>query len=111
MWANELPRLSAQVGGLALAAGASGEDRAMDVETEIAELKRRVGELEGSQDVLFSHVRAAHRGVLTLQGRADQRFDRLELRIDKVDVDMQALRVELPAIVGDAVRSVIEKKE
>jgi hypothetical protein len=82
----------------------------MDVEAEIAELKRRVTELEGSQSVIFSQMRAAHRDVLTLQVRADHRFDRLELRIDKFDVDVQALRAELPAIVGDAVRDAMDKK-
>jgi hypothetical protein len=49
---------------------------AMDVEAEIRDLKRRVGELEGGFGFMTQQVQAVHRDLLGFQEQTDQRFDR-----------------------------------
>ena len=57
----------------------------MDVEAEIRDLKRRVGEFEGSFGFLTAQVRDVHRSVLGFQENADERFTGIEGRLDRVD--------------------------
>jgi len=102
----------------------------MDVETEIRDLKRRVGELEGSFGFLTQQVRGVHRDLIGFQEETRTRFDRLEtdvailktdvaeLKTDvailKIDVaglktDLKQLREDLPSIVGDVMREVLRE--
>jgi predicted nuclease with TOPRIM domain len=92
---------------------------AMNVEAEIRDLKRRVGELEGSFGFLNDQIKAVHRDLLTFQekteerfdqidtrfNRIDQRFDGLEGKVDsldrKIDVKVDGLARSLPGIVRD----------
>jgi hypothetical protein len=83
----------------------------MNVEAEIRDLKRRLGE----------QVKGVHRSLLGFQERTEERFDRVEGRLGKVEsgldkvegrlgkveTEVRALRKELPKIVGDAVREVL----
>ncbi len=57
----------------------------MDVEAEIRELKRRVGELEGSFGFLTGQLRDVHRSLLSFQGETVGRFDGVDARFDGVD--------------------------
>jgi hypothetical protein len=57
----------------------------MDVESEIRDLKRRVGELEGGFGFLTQQVRAVHLDLLGLQKRTEERFDKVEDRLDRVE--------------------------
>jgi predicted nuclease with TOPRIM domain len=93
---------------------------AMNVEAEIRDLKRRVGELEGSFGFLNDQVKAVHRDLLAFQekteerfdqidtrfNRIDQRFDRLEGKVDsldrKIDAKVDGLARSLPGIVREA---------
>jgi tetrahydromethanopterin S-methyltransferase subunit G len=84
---------------------------AMDVEAEIRDLKRRVGELEGSFGFLSGQVRDVHKALLTFQARTENefkkvygRFDSVEGRLDRVEKEVRGLRKDLPGIVGDAMR-------
>lgn len=81
---------------------------AMNVEAEILDLKRRVGELEGSFGFLTQQVRAVHKDLLEFQAKTEQRFDRLDSKVDavdrKIDHKIDGLTKALPGIVGDAVR-------
>lgn len=100
----------------------------MDMEAEIRELRRRVGELEGGWGFLTSQIRDVHRDLLGFQAETDERLDKIDNRLDKVDkrldkidnrldkVDnrldrvecgIKSLRDDLPGIVGDAVREVL----
>ncbi|MBC7832233.1 MAG: hypothetical protein H7Y62_09470 [Hyphomicrobium sp.] len=54
----------------------------MDVESEIRDLKRRVGELEGTYGFVTGQVRDVHRAVLGFQEQANDRFDRLDVRFE-----------------------------
>jgi predicted nuclease with TOPRIM domain len=92
---------------------------AMNVQAEIRDLKRRVGELEGSFGFLNDQVKAVHRDLLAFQEKTearfdqidtrfngvDQRFDRLENKVDsldrKIDTKVDGLARSLPGIVRD----------
>jgi predicted nucleic acid-binding Zn-ribbon protein len=82
----------------------------MDVEAEIRDLKRRVGELEGSFTFLTEQVRAVHRDLLEFRTATEQPLNRLEEaqgriegRLDRVEGSLLALRDDLPEIVSGAV--------
>jgi hypothetical protein len=97
---------------------------AMDVEAEIRDLKRRVGELEGSFGFLSGQVRDVHRALLAFQenvtGRfdnvdghfvkVDNRFDRVEGRLDRVEKEVRDLRHDMPGIVADAMRETLRER-
>ena len=86
---------------------------AMNVEAEIRDLKRRVGELEGSFGFLTRQVQNVHKDLLAFEGKTeqrfnsvDQRFDRLESKVDavdrKIDTKVDGLAKNLPGIISDA---------
>ncbi len=79
---------------------------AMNIEAEIRDLKRRVGELEGSFGFLTRQVQNVHKDLLAFEEKTEQRFNRLENKIDavdrKIDVKIDGLAKALPGIVGDA---------
>ena len=86
---------------------------AMNVEAEIRDLKRRVGEIEGSFGFLTQQLKSVHKDLLTFQARAEQtvdaidtRFDRVDGRLDRLDAGIRKLREDMPGIVGGAMRSV-----
>jgi hypothetical protein len=74
----------------------------MDVEAEIRELKRRVGELEGSFAFLLQQVRAVHADLLEFRQVTESRFDRIESRFDRLE---QMLPEIVASAVGEALRS------
>lgn len=103
----------------------------MNLEAEIRELKRRVGELEGGWGFLTGQLRSVHADLLKFQELTEGRFDSVDGRLDrletdvgelkvdvrvlKVDVgllksDLGALRSELPTIVGDVMREVLREQ-
>ena len=88
----------------------------MDVEAEIRDLKRRVGEIEGSFGFLTQQIKGVHKDLLAFQARTEQRFDKIDGRFDKVDghldrldKSVQGLRKDLPGIVGSAVREALRE--
>ena len=94
---------------------------AMDVEAEIRDLKRRVGELEGSFGFLTQQVKAVHTDLLEFQTKTEQRFTRLENKVDgldrkidsldrKIDTKVDGLRRDLPGIVADTMRGVLREE-
>jgi tetrahydromethanopterin S-methyltransferase subunit G len=90
---------------------------AMDVEAEIRDLQRRVGELEGSFGFLTGQVRDVHRALLTFQAETKNEFknvngrlDNVEGRLDRVETEVRGLRRDMPGIVGDAVRDALRER-
>jgi hypothetical protein len=101
----------------------------MDIEAEIRDLKRRVGELEGSFGFLTRQVKAVHTDLLEFEKKTEQsfkkvdqrfdqvdkRFDRLESKVDsidrKIDSKVDGLAKALPGIVGDAVREANRERD
>ncbi len=89
----------------------------MDVEAEIRDLKRRVGELEGAFGFRTGQVRDVHRSLLSFQEETNARFDRVDARFDRVESevgvlkdDVRRLREDLPSIVGGAVREAMRER-
>jgi flagellar capping protein FliD len=97
---------------------------AMNVEAEIRDLKRRVGEIEGSFGFLTRQLRSVHKDLLTFQAKTEQRFeavdqkftavdarfDKVDGRLDRLDGSLRKLRDDMPGIVGDAVRTAIRPR-
>jgi archaellum component FlaC len=102
----------------------------MNVEAEIRDLKRRVGELEGSFGFLTRQVKSVHKDLTAFQARTEQRFDKIDGRLDKhdgrfdkvdgrfdkvegrldrVEIEIRGLRNDMPAIVGDAMRAALRE--
>ncbi|MCC6890787.1 MAG: hypothetical protein IT536_19855 [Hyphomicrobiales bacterium] len=88
----------------------------MNVEAEIRDLKRRVSELGGSFGFLTQQVKAVHKGLLDFEAKSEQRFARVDRKIEtldrkvdaldrKVDHKVDSLAKALPRIVTDAVRT------
>jgi hypothetical protein len=87
----------------------------MNVEAEIRDLKRRVGELEGSFGFLTQQIKGVHKDLLTFQGKTEQEFKEIRAslgsmngRFDRVETSVRTLREDLPAIVADAVRPLLK---
>jgi hypothetical protein len=83
----------------------------MDVEAEIRDLKRRVGELEGAFGFLTQQVQGVHRDLLGFQQQTNQRFDKVEADIRGVKGDVASLRKDLPSVVGDVMREVLREQK
>jgi flagellar capping protein FliD len=97
---------------------------AMNVEAEIRDLKRRVGEIEGSFGFLTQQLKSVHKDLLTFQAKTEQRFDEVDQkfaavdarfdkvdgRLDRLDTGLRKLRDDMPGIVGDAVRTVMRPR-
>ena len=96
----------------------------MNLEAEIRDLKRRVSEIEGSFGFLTQQIKVVHKDLLAFQEKAEQRFDQVDKKFKKVDdrfdkVDgrldhldrgLRGLRTDMPKIVGDAMREVMNGK-
>jgi hypothetical protein len=83
----------------------------MNMEAEILDLKRRVGDLEGALSVLTGQLRTVHPELLAFKQDAGDRFERvtsvltgLEHRLGGLEIQLWSLRDDLPDIVRIAVR-------
>lgn len=82
----------------------------MDVETEILELKRRVGDLEGAVNVLAGQISQIGPGIASFRQTAGERFDGVEglmsrvvSRLDTLNTQVWSLRDDLPELISQAV--------
>lgn len=89
----------------------------MNVEAEIRDLKRRVGEIEGSFGFLTEQVKGVHKDLLAFQARTEQRFDqvdnkldKIDGRLDRIDTGLKGLRTDMPKIVGETMREVLREQ-
>jgi predicted trehalose synthase len=86
----------------------------MNVEAEIRDLKRRVGELEGSFGFLGGQVRDVHRSLLTFQEETNQRFDGVDGRFDRVETRLERVEQavdELPRALAEVVRAEFDRRD
>ena len=88
----------------------------MDIESEIQDLKRRVGDLEGAVSVLTGQLRDVHPNLLSLQSQTTQRFDTVETlmgrivsRLDDVNLQVWSLRDDFPVLVSEALHKAQRK--
>lgn len=84
----------------------------MDIEREINDLKRRVGDLEGAVNVLAGQFSNLHPEIVSFRDHSSQRFDDIDTtmqrcvkRLDTMNTQVWSLRDDLPVLVGNAVRS------
>ena len=93
----------------------------MKVEAEIRDLKRRVGELEGSFGFLTRQVQGVHKDLLAFETKTEQRFDKVDKRLDgvdrklegldrKIDSKVDGLAKALPGIVASAMRETLHER-
>lgn len=82
----------------------------MDVESEIQELRRRVGALEGAVSVLTGQMREVHPELVRLRRDNTEQLGRLEThmsgmlnRLDTMNAQVWSLRDDLPDMIGRAV--------
>ena len=82
----------------------------MDVESEIKDLKRRVGDLEGAVNVIAGKLGSVHPEILALSSASTKRFDKVEetmghisLQLDEVNSQMWSLRDDFPELLGSAI--------
>jgi hypothetical protein len=94
---------------------------AMNVEAEIRDLKRRVGELEGSFGFPTQQIKSVHKDLIAFQGKTEQdlaeirgdvreirgTLKKMDGRFDQLEGSVRTLREDLPGIVGDAVRPLL----
>lgn len=85
----------------------------MDIEHEINELRRRVGDLEGAVNVLSGQVGKVHPQLVTLSSTSDRRFDQVQdlvgkvaARLDTVNTQIWSLRDDLPHMLATALKAV-----
>jgi hypothetical protein len=83
----------------------------MDMEGEIRDLKRRVGELEGGFGFLTQQVRTVHLDLLGFQSQTSARFDKVEKEVRAVKAEVASLREELPTVVGNVMREVLREQK
>ena len=81
----------------------------MDVENEIKELKRRVGDLEGAVSVLSGQVGKVHPELVALAAANTRNFDKVEAmvgkvasRLDMLNTQIWSLRDDMPQLVATA---------
>lgn len=84
----------------------------MNIENEINDLKRRVGDLEGAVNVLSGQVGKVHPDLIALGNTATQRFDNVETlvtkvatRLDTLNTQLWSLRDDMPELVASAFRA------
>jgi len=83
----------------------------MDVEAEIRDLKRRVGELEGSFGFLTEQVKAVHKDLLRFEEKTDRKLQEHDGRFDRLEQNLKGLRTDMPKIVGETMREVLREQK
>jgi hypothetical protein len=90
---------------------------AMNVEADIRDLKRRVGELEGPYGFSIQPLRGVHRDLLAFQARTEERFqqvgkrfDTVEARLNRLEREGRSLRADLPKVVSNAMPEVLRER-
>lgn len=83
----------------------------MDFESEIKELKQRVGDLEGAVNVLGGQIGKVNPNLVALGVETAGRFNRVEElvgkvagRLDLMATQLWSLRDDLPEVVAEALK-------
>lgn len=82
----------------------------MDVEAEIRDLKRGVGEIEGSFGFLTEQVKGVHKDLLRFEEKTDRKLREHDGRFDRIEQELKGLRSDMPKIVGETMREVLREQ-
>ncbi len=91
----------------------------MDVESEIRDLKRRVGEIEGTYGFLSGQLRDVHRAVLGFQEAKTEDAATVRLRsvtapttkVDRFEARTEQQLDALPRALAEIVRAEFERRD
>jgi predicted nucleic acid-binding Zn-ribbon protein len=90
----------------------------MDVESEIRDLKRRVGELEGTYGFLTGQVRDVHRAVLGFQeanteelGEIKSDLSQFRSKVERFEARTEQQLDALPRALAEIVRAEFERRD
>ena len=90
----------------------------MDVESEIRDLKRRVGELEGTYGFLTGQVRDVHRAVLGFQeanaeelGEIKSDLSQFRTKVERFEARTEQQLDALPRALAEIVRAEFERRD
>jgi hypothetical protein len=90
----------------------------MDVESEIRDLKRRVGELEGTYGFLSGQLRDVHRAVLGFQeanteelGEIKSDLSQLGTKVERFEARTEQQLDALPRALAEIVRAEFERRD
>ncbi len=85
----------------------------MDVEAEIDDLKRRVGDLEGAVNVLMGQFGKIHPEMLAIKRESADGFQRMAAatasvlaRVDTLNTQVWSLRDDLPMMLNEAIGTI-----
>lgn len=85
----------------------------MDVEAEIDDLKRRVGDLEGAVNVLTGQFGKIHPEMLAIKRELADGFQRMTAatasvlaRVDTLNTQVWSLRDDLPMMLNEAIGTI-----
>ena len=82
----------------------------MDVEAEIRDLKRGVGEIEGSFGFLTEQFKGVHKDLLRFEEKTDRKLREHDGRFDRIEQELKGLRSDMPKIVGETMREVLREQ-
>lgn len=84
----------------------------MNIENEIQDLKRRVGELEGTVSALNGKLSSFQPDLQSMQRASNERFDAMETlfarligRLDTINTQVWSLRDDLPDLISKALQA------
>ena len=90
----------------------------MDFETEIRDLKRRVGDLESAVSLLTGQLGNVHPDLVQLKEISTRSFESIEgqmnrfvKRLDTMNTQVWSLRDDLPALIAEAVKKMLGPRE
>jgi hypothetical protein len=79
----------------------------MDLEAEIRDLKRRVGEIEGTYGFLSGQLRDVHRAVLGFQEETTEDLGEVKTRLGQVEQNLD----QLPRALAEIVRAEFDRRD
>jgi len=68
------------------------------------------GQFRAPAGAAGAEAESVHKDVLAFQTKTEQRFDKVDGRLDLVERGLRGLRADMPEIVGKAVRDVCGAK-
>ena len=72
----------------------------MDVESEIKDLKRHVGDLEGAVNVIAGKLGSVHPEILALSSASTEHFDKVEETMGHISLQLDEINSQIVVASG-----------